>query len=348
MKRRLRPFRFDFYPADWLEGTRGMTPEQDGFYIQVCALMGRAAGPISPDSTWLASACGFKHADPRPVRRLLRELIALGKLRIGEDGLLYNGRMMAEIEKVRRLVENGARGGQGSQVAPTSAEHLPNVGQKLAKHSAKVKAGSRQNQRVSVKPSNPYPLTLTSESETHHRDSPPSTGYGGRARARSTGPAAPLPPKVNGKHRPDLFDGPNGPTVVKIEDHLAKPAGKRRPRHQLPADWHPSESTWAKLQELFPSYDLDAELARMRDWAVANGVVKADWDATFRNWVTKPDAGHCLKGGLAGNGRAPLRHDDRRRQVAELDRQRVEEALSRPPGWEYDLTRAPSRTGRSS
>lgn len=56
-------------------------------------------------------------------------------------------------------------------------------------------------------------------------------------------------------------------------------ARRRSSKVQLPDDWAPVIEIGA----------LDAaerlrEVGRMRNWAKANGILKADWDATWRNW----------------------------------------------------------------
>jgi uncharacterized protein YdaU (DUF1376 family) len=63
---------------------------------------------------------------------------------------------------------------------------------------------------------------------------------------------------------------------------------------RLPPDWRPSEllSAWAAKER--PDLDVDAVVAKFRDWWISKpgkGGLKLDWDATFRNWVRDEDQG---------------------------------------------------------
>ena len=66
-------------------------------------------------------------------------------------------------------------------------------------------------------------------------------------------------------------------------------------RHHLPDDWKPKPDI-----ETFPNWQQG--LAEMRDWAKSNAIVKADWDATLRNWLRRSDRFNKTNGGQA-NGR---------------------------------------------
>lgn len=75
---------------------------------------------------------------------------------------------------------------------------------------------------------------------------------------------------------------PSEPSVTKESAPLR---GSR-----LPEDWKPSEELMAWAREKFPGVDAIAELGIFRDhWKAAAGRlgIKADWDATFRNWIRK-------------------------------------------------------------
>ena len=51
----------------------------------------------------------------------------------------------------------------------------------------------------------------------------------------------------------------------------------------LPDNWQPNDVHRRIAAERGLDVNLEAE--RMRDWTLANGAVKKDWDATFRNWL---------------------------------------------------------------
>lgn len=70
-----------------------------------------------------------------------------------------------------------------------------------------------------------------------------------------------------------------------------KPADKK---HRLPAGWIPtrSESLLAAESEAKRrGVNLEVELKKLTDWAASNAAKKADWDATWRNWIrnARPD-----------------------------------------------------------
>lgn len=57
---------------------------------------------------------------------------------------------------------------------------------------------------------------------------------------------------------------------------------------RLPNDWQPKESDIQLMREHFPSIDLKLETHAFRDyWTSVSGSkgTKADWDATWRNWI---------------------------------------------------------------
>jgi uncharacterized protein YdaU (DUF1376 family) len=69
--------RINFSPDEWLGGTRGLSLEQEGLYIRLCALMYSIGGPLPADRGHLSQLC---HCDPRKLSRVLDSLIALGKV----------------------------------------------------------------------------------------------------------------------------------------------------------------------------------------------------------------------------------------------------------------------------
>ena len=72
------------------------------------------------------------------------------------------------------------------------------------------------------------------------------------------------------------------PDIRKKEEErerpLTRPARKRAlsPKVPIPDEWFPPEG------QLTPAEC--RELEKMKDWAKSNAIVKADWDATWRNW----------------------------------------------------------------
>lgn len=77
----------------WRSGTRGMSLELRGFYNEILDEMWDRQGPLVNDAKRLAMAT---QCNPRKVRQLLAELIALGKVVETAEGLI-NRRMQDEI-----------------------------------------------------------------------------------------------------------------------------------------------------------------------------------------------------------------------------------------------------------
>ena len=100
-----------FY-EDWLEGTDGLTLEQEGAYLRIVIAIYKRGKPL-PNR-------------PETIRHMLRKskkwtedtiafLISEGKLKIDQDGCLYNERALFELkdreEKTQQKIEAGRSGG---------------------------------------------------------------------------------------------------------------------------------------------------------------------------------------------------------------------------------------------
>jgi hypothetical protein len=73
--------------------------------------------------------------------------------------------------------------------------------------------------------------------------------------------------------------------VLTLKEPLLKPLLNS---YRLPEDWQPKEKDVQLMKEHFPSIDLKLETHAFRDyWTAVAGVKgkKADWDATWRNWI---------------------------------------------------------------
>lgn len=86
------------------------------------------------------------------------------------------------------------------------------------------------------------------------------------------------------------------------EKEVRSPSGSR-----LPQDWNPSEDDLEFARTTRPDLDLQAEVEKFRDYwhGVAGAAArKADWPATWRNWIRraaapKPAPGHPVAGSSA-------------------------------------------------
>lgn len=88
------PF-FQFYPSDWLAGTRGLTAAETGVYITLVAMMYENEGPVPDDAKRLARLCG---STPAAFKKAIDGLVSTGKITVDERGF-FNRRVEIEIEK---------------------------------------------------------------------------------------------------------------------------------------------------------------------------------------------------------------------------------------------------------
>lgn len=98
--------RLPWYKRDvdaWRGGTRGMSLELRGFYSECLDAMWDLQGPIPADPERLAMMIC---CNPRTVRKLLPQLVGLGKLELTPDGYT-NPRMQGEIIDANSLRFDG-------------------------------------------------------------------------------------------------------------------------------------------------------------------------------------------------------------------------------------------------
>jgi len=107
--------RIDFSPDEWIAGTLGMTPEEEGLYIKICALIWSTGGRISEEHL---KRCTSAHGNK--VNALLDHLEKAGKIvRNGRE--IGQKRAEKELENAQNRVgkarENGAKGGRPNGLA---------------------------------------------------------------------------------------------------------------------------------------------------------------------------------------------------------------------------------------
>jgi len=56
---------------------------------------------------------------------------------------------------------------------------------------------------------------------------------------------------------------------------------------RLPPDWQPNDSLLAWAKDNHPLIEVDHEAAQFRDYWLASGGTKLDWDAAFRTWIRR-------------------------------------------------------------
>lgn len=92
---------FKFYPQDWIDGTRKLSLEQRGAYIDMIAIQMLSDDAVPDDYAWLAHQM---HVSKRKAQSIVESLIDCMKIRRTDAGLV-NGRAEDEIEKRRHQRE---------------------------------------------------------------------------------------------------------------------------------------------------------------------------------------------------------------------------------------------------
>ena len=151
-------FRFDFYPRDWISGTRELSDRARGAYIDLLCRMYDLGAPLDNDERELCRFLGYR--DHRQLRPVLAELLRKGKL-IQVDGKLSNARAMREIGAAADRITTGKKGGRPrNRLAPPPAKAEDEIGTRTAPAGDHEASTSRshegcieQNQSPSAYPS---------------------------------------------------------------------------------------------------------------------------------------------------------------------------------------------------
>lgn len=112
---------------------------------------------------------------------------------------------------------------------------------------------------------------------TGHDDRDCHTGEERRGEEKRREEKEPAPPSSSPATGQLVLESPPPPA--------AKSARTRQVKHPLPEDWTPKPDLVEEARQ--SGVNLAAEVAKMRDWAKAEGSRKLDWDATARNWIRR-------------------------------------------------------------
>ena len=100
------------YPADFIQGTMGLSLEEKGAYSIILDLIYAKGAPIVDDERYIAGVCNISLRKWAVIRE---RLIEAKKITISA-GFISNFRAEKEIENVskleRKLAESGAKGGR--------------------------------------------------------------------------------------------------------------------------------------------------------------------------------------------------------------------------------------------
>ncbi len=99
---------FQFFPSDWLAGTRGLSVVETGVYITLIATMYDRAAPLADTPDRLARLCG---ASLRQFTKALESLLSSGKILRSEGGL-WNDRVAQECKKRMQKSDDARKAAQ--------------------------------------------------------------------------------------------------------------------------------------------------------------------------------------------------------------------------------------------
>lgn len=101
---------FPFYPADFMNGVRGLTPQEVGVYTMLLCRIYEENGPVEYHIRRLSTYCGMREAT---FIKTVETLFDLGKLTLS-DGQISNARAEIEISKRANGLEIASRAGKAS------------------------------------------------------------------------------------------------------------------------------------------------------------------------------------------------------------------------------------------
>lgn len=101
---------FNFYPADFMNGVRGLTAQEVGVYTMILCRIYEESGPVEYHPRRLSTYCGMREATFVAV---VEKLVDLDKLQL-VDGMLSNRRAEGEIAKRADGLKIASKAGKAS------------------------------------------------------------------------------------------------------------------------------------------------------------------------------------------------------------------------------------------
>lgn len=121
---------FDFYPTDFMNGVRGLTPNEVGIYIMILCRIYEENGPVEYHPARLSTYCGARE---NTFVKVFARLVDLGKFSM-TDGMVMNNRAEREIASRETRLKINSRAGKISAekrqqkqcMEPTNVQHAFN------------------------------------------------------------------------------------------------------------------------------------------------------------------------------------------------------------------------------
>lgn len=157
-----------FYPSDWRSGCLGLTLEQSGLYIAICAHYWETAERLPLDDATAARRLGLNCKNYRKVRN---ELLSLGKIARHEDGYC-NDRAERELAAAKRASKTEVETDVDTPRGIHAGEH-ENGGDQVQKRGARKNTidGSIADQLPNQSPINcPIEVEKTQQNQDPSKD----------------------------------------------------------------------------------------------------------------------------------------------------------------------------------
>jgi uncharacterized protein YdaU (DUF1376 family) len=235
--------------ADYITGTQGMTPEQEGVYMRFLVRLYDRGKPLPDDDRFMSSIMGL---DIRRWRRARTDLVAFGKI-IVRAGALTNARF--EKERLKRAEE------LQKQAEATRKYWEKRRAEKATSEESRAEVGAKSaglprdvSEKCDEKPN-----------EINEIDEHPNR-HTRKSRVQN----------LKEEER-------------KEETPLDPPEGEKPKRVcRMPEGWQPADKTldWAKNGTIGASADQIAnQFEHFRDYHLAKGSKFADWERAFQTWM---------------------------------------------------------------
>lgn len=101
---------FDFYPADFMHGARGLSAHEVGVYTMMLCRIYEENGPVEFSALRLSTYCGMREST---FKNTIEKLVALGKLDLA-DGCISNRRALDEIASRSHRLKLNSKAGKAS------------------------------------------------------------------------------------------------------------------------------------------------------------------------------------------------------------------------------------------
>jgi uncharacterized protein YdaU (DUF1376 family) len=273
----------NFYPDEWLAGTVGLSLEEEGLYIRICALIYSQGGPIRP-----ALLLG-RGQHRKTLERLLQKLLEKQKVSENFDGKINQKRCIIELKNADKSRINSGYSADKSPINPEYSADKSRINSGYSADTNKKpnrinELGSALASRARVPPRVPAdiynPINITSDSESDERKediTPPKSAR------------ADLPPPLLGGAPHDC-------------SKEATPDGRAKRAQQLAADWQPDLTDREYAAKRGWDAESIAEQAdAFRDHHVSKGTRFLDWHAGWRTWVRHAER-FAARDAQRGNG----------------------------------------------